>query len=275
SYCIVPRVRGPLVSFGPGAVIDEIRRLVSAGYHEVVLTAVHIGRYEFDGLDLAGLVIRILDETDLSRIRLSSLEPNELTDELLNMAANSPRVCRHLHLPLQSGSDRILTMMRRPYRRDDYLSVVRKIKTANPDITIGCDLIVGFPGETEEDFGASLEILDSGYIDYGHIFSYSDRPGTVAADLSDKIDPGIIKERNRRARNICGRHRQRQMKSQIGKTLGVISERTPNRSGGYNGVSDNYLKVHLPADVGGRREILRFLVRDVAAGHLVSGVLQR
>jgi tRNA A37 methylthiotransferase MiaB len=177
-------------------------------------------------------------------------------------------------LPLQSGSDRILTLMRRPYRRDDYLSLVRKIKWANPDITIGCDLIVGFPGETEDDFAASLDILDSGWIDYGHIFSYSDRPGTAAAAFPDKIDPAEIKDRNRRAREICARRRRMQMKRQIGKELGVISERTPNRSGGFNGISDNYMKVHLPASAGSMKDIITFKVTGIKGDRLTGEVVR-
>jgi len=273
SYCIVPRVRGPLVSFSPKAILDEIRRLIAEGFHEIVLTAVHIGRYEYDGLNLGGLVERILNETNLSRLRLSSMEPNELTYKLLEMVAHNPRVCRHLHLPLQSGSDPVLKEMRRPYRRDDYLSLVEKIKTTNSDITVGCDLIVGFPGETDDDFKASLEILDSGLIDYGHIFSYSDRPGTVAANLSDKVNPSVIKERNRRARDVCGRHRRRRMRSQVGKFLEVVSERTPNRRDGYNAVSDNYLKVHLPKSAGGGRRILRFRANMVRGDHIFGDVV--
>ncbi len=274
SYCIVPRVRGGLVSFDSNIIIDEIRGLTARGFHEVVLTAVHIGRYRHDDLNLHGLVKRILDETDLPRLRLSSLEPNELDEHLLTMVAENPRVCRHLHLPLQSGSDRILKLMRRPYRRDDYLTLVREIKTANPDITVGCDLIVGFPGETEDDFAASLNVLDSGYVDYGHIFSYSDRPGTASSEFPDKIEPSVIKERNRRAREVCARRRRNQMRSQIGKELGVISERTPNKSGGFNGISDNYLKVRLPAPMGGAKIIVTFKPTGLKSDHLEGEVIR-
>lgn len=268
SYCIVPRVRGGLISYNPSEIIREIQGLTAEGFHEVVLTAVHIGRYRHSDLDLYGLVERILDETVLPRLRLSSLEPNELDDRLLKSVAENPRVCRHLHLPLQSGSDRILKLMRRPYRREDYLTLVRNIKTANPDITIGCDLIVGFPGESEEDFAASLGILESGFVDYGHIFSYSDRPGTASSEFPDKISPSVIKERNRRAREVCGRHRRRQMKSQVGKEMGVISERTLNRDGGFNAISDNYLKVHLPASAGGGKSIVTFKPTKIKGDHL-------
>jgi threonylcarbamoyladenosine tRNA methylthiotransferase MtaB len=275
SYCIVPRVRGGLVSFDPDDINREIQGLVAEGYHETVLTAVHIGRYQHGGLDLFGLIKRVLDETDLPRLRLSSLEPNELDNRLLAMVADNPRVCRHLHLPLQSGSNRILKMMRRPYRRDDYLGLVRNVKSANPNITVGCDLIVGFPGETEEDFADSLDILDSGCIDYGHIFSYSDRPGTASSEFPDKVDPSEIKDRNRRVRDICGRRRRMQMKSQIGKELPVISERTPNRSGGFNGISDNYLKVQLPLSVGGTKNIITFKATKLQGDRLEGDIVRQ
>jgi len=273
SYCIVPKVRGRQVWFAPEAILDEVRRLVDDGYHEVVLTAVHVGKYAHDGIDLARLIERILSDTFLSRLRLSSVESNELDERLIDYVAHHPRVCRHLHLPLQSGSNRILKMMRRPYTREKYLNLVATVKGANADITIGCDLIVGFPGETDDDFAQSLDALRAGGIDYGHIFSYSDRPGTAASAFPDKVGAAIIKERNRQAREICRNHRIRQMERQIGKVLGVISEHTPNRHGGYNGISDNYLKVHLPPSSGGKRDVIHFKPALVVGDHLEGEVV--
>lgn len=274
SYCIVPSVRGRLTCLPPEDIVNEIRRLIDDGYHEVVLTAVHIGKYHYDGLNLAGMVDKILGETDLSRLRLSSLEPNELDERLIGFVSGNPRVCRHLHLPLQSGSNRILEMMRRPYMREDYLAIVEGLKEANPDITIGCDLIVGFPGETDSDFNDSLDILKSGFVDYAHVFSYSDRPGTAASELPDKIKSGVIKERNRIAREIGESNRLRQMKSQIGKILGVISEHSPNSNGGYQGVSDNYLKVFVPGGSGGGRRIIDFRAAALVGDHLEGEVMR-
>jgi threonylcarbamoyladenosine tRNA methylthiotransferase MtaB len=272
AYCIVPSVRGPLTSRPADDVLDEIRRLINDGYHEIVLTAVHIGKYKHDGLSLAGLVDRILSETDLSRLRLSSLEPNELDNRLIDYVANHPRVCRHLHLPLQSGSDRILKLMRRPYTRDDYLRLIERIKTTNADITLGCDLIVGFPGETNDDFNQSVGILDSGFNDYAHVFSYSDRPGTASYDMPDKIHSTVIKERNRIARKLGERNRLRQMESQIGKVLPVISEHVPHGDNGYHAVSDNYLKVRLPRKVGGDRRIVGVQPEIIIDGCLIGEV---
>lgn len=274
SYCIVPKVRGGLVSFESSSIIEEISALAADGYSEVVLTAVHIGKYRKDGLTLGGLVREILKQTKIGRVRLSSLEPNELDDELLEFVAAHDRVCRHLHLPLQSGSDVILRAMRRPYGREAYLKTIQRVKEANPDITVGCDLIVGFPGESEDDFADSLEILKSGYIDYGHVFSYSDRPGTRASEIIEKVPVADIKSRNRRARTVCDKNRRRKLQQQIGKEFGVISERTPGRDGLYRGVSDNYIKVKLPQFTGGGREIIRFLPEAVdgecLTGHFLS-----
>ncbi|MDD4052548.1 MAG: tRNA (N(6)-L-threonylcarbamoyladenosine(37)-C(2))-methylthiotransferase MtaB, partial [candidate division Zixibacteria bacterium] len=258
AYCIVPAVRGPLTSIPADNIVNEITRLVDAGYDEAVLTAVHIGKYDDSGLTLAGLVQKILDHTAIRRVRLSSLEPNELDDALLDLVAHNPRACRYLHLPLQSGSDRILRLMRRPYTRSEYLAVVEKVKKADSGITIGCDLIVSFPGETDADFDASLQVLDSGFIDYGHIFSYSDRPGTTAAALPGKLPLSVIKDRNRRAREISRANRRRQMDRQIGGILDVISEGRLQKGNFYWGVSDNYLKVKMPDNTGGGRRIVRF-----------------
>lgn len=268
SYCIVPAVRGPLTSVPAESIIDEITRLVGDGYDEAVLTAVHIGQYDDSGLTLAGLVQKILHSTAIRRLRLSSLEPNELDDPLLDLVAGNPRVCRFLHLPLQSGSDRILRLMHRPYTQAEYLAVVEKVKRANEAITVGCDLIVGFPAETEADFEASLSTLNSGLIDYGHIFSYSDRPGTIANDLPDKLPPAVIKDRNRRARETSRANRRRHLDRQIGYVLDVISEGRLQKGNFYWGVSDNYLKVRMPDQTGGGRRIVRIRPTKRIEDHL-------
>lgn len=273
SYCIVPAVRGKQVSLPPDQIIDDIQRRIADGYHEIVLTAVHIGHYAHSGLNLAALVRRILEKTTLTRLRLSSLEPNELNDDLLDLVASNSRVCRHLHLPLQSGSDRILGMMRRPYRREQYLEVVASVKKANPNITIGCDLIIGFPGESDDDFCASLDIINSGLLDYAHLFSYSDRPGTPASTFPDKIPPQTIKRRNNAAREAVRVARLRHLDTQIGRAMAVISEGKRKADGMYWGISDNYLKVKLPAEFGGRRHIVKFLPTASGNGFLTGNVM--
>jgi threonylcarbamoyladenosine tRNA methylthiotransferase MtaB len=257
AYCIVPRVRGKFYSLEANDIMDEINALVANGFHEVVLTAVHIGKYNSNGLNLAGLIDKILDETKLARLRLSSLEPNELDGQLIELVAGHPRVCRHLHLPLQSGSDKILESMQRPYRKNDYLRIIEKIKNHNEDITVGCDLIVGFPGETETDFKESLEILDSGYLDYSHVFSYSDRPGTVASRMTGKINVLTIKERNRIARELIHKRKIIHYMSQLDKELCVIPELVARKDGFVNALSDNYIKIKISPDSPRDRKILK------------------
>ena len=163
--------------------------------------------------------------------------------------------------------------MNRPYRREDYLAVVGRVKQANPDITIGCDLIVGFPGEGEVDFNESLAVLTSGCLDYGHIFAYSDRPGTPAAEYSGKLSPAIIKERSRLAREVCRKARQRHMQSQLGKVLEVISEGRPHAGTIYRGISDNYLRGKAPTGLNGGREIIPLKAIALGSDFLVGEIV--
>jgi len=270
SYCIVPRVRGPLVSYPVADLIDEVSARVAEGYHEVVLTAVHIGKYTCGDINLAGLIETLLAKTSIRRIRLSSLEPNELDDTLIDMVARNPRVCRFLHLPLQSGSDRILKLMRRPYSRTGYLNVLDTVKRANPDITIGCDVIVGFPGESETDFQASLDILSSGLLDYAHVFSYSDRPGTPSSEMPEKLDHTVIKERSQRATAIGREARLKHLHRFVGRELQVISAGRTADGATHWAVSDNYLKVKLPPGSGGSFKIMTVRATAVENDYLLS-----
>ncbi len=201
SYCIVTKVRGQLRNRPVQDIINEINNLVKCGYKEVVLTGVNIGHYknrkmEPQAKNLAALCRMIFENSDLYRLRISSIEPQTIRDELLTVYADK-RVCHHLHVPLQSGSARILRLMRRPYSPEIYLERVEAIKKAAADTVIGADVIVGFPGETDEDFNLTRSVVESGLIDYLHVFSYSDRPGTLAAEMPDKISPDIIKRTSR------------------------------------------------------------------------------
>lgn len=260
SFCILPTVRGRLRNREPLEIISEVNRLVEAGYHEIVLTGIHLGHYKNrksspQVKNLAALCRMILRETDIARIRLSSIEPQTVRDDLVNTYASSGgRICRHWHIPLQSGSSRILRAMQRPYDQNVYIKRVEAVRRAVPNTTIGADVIVGFPGETEEDFARTLRLAESGLIDYLHVFSYSDRPGTVAEELAQKVDPAVIKERNAILTRLSNRLRSRALKRQVGLCLGVISEQKPDRDGDYHyAISDNYMKVKLPpGHIGGR-----------------------
>lgn len=273
AYCIIPFVRGELSNRPVKEIIEEIRLLSQNGYHEVVLTGVHIGRYRHGSIkSCAGLVQHILKETDIPRLRLSSIEPQEVTGQLIKvMLEGGHRVCRHLHIPLQSGSDRILKLMRRPYNVDKYLNILKAAKSRIDGIIIGADIIVGFPGETDDDFRQSVKAAESDLIDYLHVFSYSDRPGTEAFKMPDKIKPDVIKERNRILREISEKHYERALKREIRRTVYAISEYGTDSTGkSYWGVTDNYLKIILPEGTGGGREIITLKAIGASRKYLIG-----
>lgn len=251
SFCIIPTVRGRIKNRPANDIIDEINMLVENGYKEVVLTAVHIGHYKNNQeprmKNLTALCKFIIAETDLYRLRISSIEPQTVRDDFIQMYAGSNgRICRHMHLPLQAGSSQILKKMLRPYDQNRYINRAELLKKAVSNTIIGADVIVGFPGETNDDFMRTAKLVESGLIDYLHVFSYSDREGTPASKMSDKIDPRIIKERNAYLTRISQTIKENAHKRQIGETLDVISEHKLQPDGHYFGVSDNYLKVKLP-----------------------------
>ncbi len=273
SYCIIPSVRGPVTNRPAGEIIAEIQNLSNHKYNEVVLTGVHIGKYKTPEVkSLAELVQAIFEKTDIFRIRLSSIEPQEITDRLIDTVKTArERVCRHLHVPLQSGSDRILKLMKRPYDSRKYLDTLEKIKNAIPGVVIGADIIVGFPGETERDFAESMRVADFGLIDYLHVFSYSDRPGTAASKMTGKVWPEEIKTRNRILRGISDRRHSEALKREVGKTVYAISESFAGINGGrYHGVTDNYLQVLLPKEAAGGKEVIKLTVTGTEKGYLVG-----
>jgi threonylcarbamoyladenosine tRNA methylthiotransferase MtaB len=276
SFCIIPTVRGRIRNRNASDIIDEINSLVESGYKEVVLTGVHIGHYRSRKVEpfvknLAGLCRMILKETDLYRLRISSIEPQTVRDELVEVYAESNgRICRHMHLPLQSGSSRILRLMQRPYDQNTYIRRVQSVRNAVENTTVGADVIVGFPGETDEDFEHTRRLAESGLIDYLHVFSYSDRRDTPASRMPDKVDPTVIKERNAILTRISNDLKARCHARQVGRTLDVISQHKPNPDGSYWGVSDNYLKVKLPPTITPGREIVKVRITS-ASEDFISG----
>ena len=275
SFCLVTIVRGELTCLPATEIISEINQLVAHGYNEVVLTGVNIGYYDDREIvppikSFTELCRRILKSTELYRLRLSSIEPQTITDELIDLCAKNPdRICRHFHIPMQSGSSRILKQIRRPYDRERFLERVAAIKQTVPNVIIGADVIVGFPGETESEFDESRTAAESGLIDYLHVFSYSDRPKTAAAEMPDKIRPQIIKERSVQLTRVSNRLYHESLCRQIGQTLEVISEHKTTRGVGL-GVSDNYIKVKLPAEAAGGRDIVKVKI-TVAHDDYVAG----
>ncbi|MFH2048081.1 MAG: tRNA (N(6)-L-threonylcarbamoyladenosine(37)-C(2))-methylthiotransferase MtaB [bacterium] len=278
SFCIITIVRGKLINRPADQIIDEVKSLVSFGYNEVVLTGVNLGYYKdkTQGVkNLAGLCKLIMEKTDLYRVRLSSVEPQIVDNDLIQLFAGSDgRICRHFHLPLQSGSDKILRMMRRPYKSETFFKKAEAVKEVDPHTVVGADVIVGFPGETEDDFTQTCQVCESGLVDYLHVFSYSDRTGTKASQMEGKVDSVEIKNRSQILNDLSDRLIRSSLKKQIGETLEVISEQKSDKAGSHFAVSDNYLKVKLPVSLETGKAIVKVKIEkaddDYLTGEIIS-----
>ncbi|NJK88144.1 MAG: radical SAM protein [Myxococcales bacterium] len=199
--------------------------MIAAGHHEIVLTGVHLGTYDGGG-GLVGLVERILLEPGLGRLRLSCIEPMKFPVALIELAASNPLIAPHFHLPLQSGSDRVLKRMVRPYRSRDFIELCRELRRGVPDPCLGTDVIVGFPGETDEDFEATVRTIEDCKLDYIHVFSYSDRDGTPSTRLGPKVDSTTIKKRSDELSRLSTRAWDTFLARQVGKTLSAVTLET-------------------------------------------------
>ena len=248
SFCIIPQVRGRSRSLPPAEVIRQVQVLCERGYREVVLSGINLGRYGRDlaeRMRFAELVRRILDETPLERLRLSSVEPMDFTDELLDLMAASPRVAKHVHAPLQSGSDRILRRMYRKYHPWHYRARMRAAFERMPNAAFGADVMAGFPGETGADFEETVRFIESLPFTYLHVFPFSRRPGTLADTMADQIPGTILRERSRLLRELAAGKNLDFRQRQIGRTLRVLTL-DEKREGVASALSDNFLRVSLP-----------------------------
>ena len=242
SFCVIPFVRGRSRSMPADQVIEQVRGL-ARNYREVVLSGVNLGRWGREPgstMRLVGLVKRMLDETPVERLRLSSVEPMDFSDELLGLMAESGRIAKHVHAPLQSGSDTVLRRMHRKYRPRHYADRVQKARAWMPDAAVGADVMVGFPGETEAEYEETFQFIDSLPFTYLHVFTYSARPGTPAATAPGQVPMPIRKERNRRLRELAERKNLAFRKQFAGETLSVVT-----LGQGKMALSSNYLKVEL------------------------------
>jgi threonylcarbamoyladenosine tRNA methylthiotransferase MtaB len=223
TYCVIWKARGKPTSRAPYEIIKEINNLYQNEYREVVLTGVHIGKYK-NKFNIAGLLKAILKETEMPRIRLSSLKPNEFDEELIELLATEKRICPHVHLPVQSGDDIILERMGRKYGVKLVSQLVNRLVEVRQDITIGADFIVGFPGEAKANFENTVALVEDMPIAYIHIFPYSDRPGTPASLFSEKVSSQEKSNRSKRLKRISDRMKRAHLKRFVGKKLDVIVE---------------------------------------------------
>ncbi len=264
SYCIVPRARGRPRSRDLAELVAEAQALVASGHKEIVLTGIRLGGFK---PSLALLVRTLAGLEGLERLRLSSLEPDEVDQGLLEAMARSPRVAKHLHLPLQSGSDRILRLMARPYTLAGFSRILGTAVTAMPSITFGTDLIVGFPGEAEEDFAESLKAIEQLPISHLHLFAFSPRPGTEAARLPHQIPAAIKKERIARLQQAFAQRQRYFWSQRLGTVESVLFERQ-DRTHAW-GWGEHYFKVRVR-----RREELRNQLRPVRLTAVFEGGLE-
>ncbi|MFC1907048.1 tRNA (N(6)-L-threonylcarbamoyladenosine(37)-C(2))-methylthiotransferase MtaB [Chloroflexota bacterium] len=241
AYCIVPLVRPREESVPVEQVVAEINDRLSGGCREAVLTGVEIGRYSYNGLDLKGLLQRILAETGITRLRLSSLQPDEISSGFMELWQNS-RLCRHFHLSLQSGSDGVLSRMRRRYSVGDYQQAVSLVRSLLPEAAITTDIIVGFPGETDEEFEESYEFCRQMEFARIHVFAFSPRPGTLAAQMPQMVTARVKKERSRRMLALAKESGQSFPRRFLGQTREVLWEK--QTAGVWSGLTDNYIRVY-------------------------------
>ena len=276
SYCIVPYARGPSRSLAAENVLQAITTLANAGYREIVLSGVHLGHYGRDlnpAISLSGLLRRIERLSVSVRVRLSSIEPLELNDNLIACLTDSSRFCDHFHIPLQSGDDLILEKMGRPYRAVAFSNLVTKIRCRITDAAIGVDTLIGFPGETHQAFVQTYELMRELPITYLHVFPFSARPGTPAARYPDKVAPDMLKKRCAQLRELGKTKRLNFYKEFIGKRLEVLVESTRHSpSGLLRGLSSNYIPVLIDAGDDHKNQ-LRSVRVEKRVGNALVGYL--
>jgi threonylcarbamoyladenosine tRNA methylthiotransferase MtaB len=249
TYCIIPAARGLSRSIEPREVMEQVKQLAGAGYKEIVLTGIHLGGYGQDlrpKIDLTQLVEMIAASGLISRLRLSSLDPRELPDRLLDLIASSQVICPHLHVCAQAGADAILTRMRRNYDTGYYRGLLARARERLPEAALGTDIIVGFPGESDCQFESSLEYFASLPLTYFHVFPYSTRRGTLAASLTEQVAGHVKKTRARRMRELGVQKKRAFCSSFLGRWLAVLVEEKMNtKTGARHGFTRNYLPVNV------------------------------
>ena len=247
TYCIVPYRRGKMRSRKKENVIKEAEYLVKQGYQEIVLSGIHVGGYgqDLENCSFSSLVKELLNISGLRSLRISSIEESEIDEELINLIQNKDNFAKHLHIPLQSGSNHILKLMNRKYTREQFIEKIKKIKSLNPNIMISGDVIVGFPQESEEDFMDSYKLCEECF-DMLHVFPYSLRPGTVAARMDGQISPDVKKERSKRLLELSDKLYEKFANRFIGQDVTVLVEKYDAQKGINIGHTSNYISVEIP-----------------------------
>jgi threonylcarbamoyladenosine tRNA methylthiotransferase MtaB len=272
AYCIVPYARGPSRSMPLDDVLKHVKQLGDRGYHEVVLTGVHLGNYGLDlnpKTSLFELLCRIDEAGLIARVRLSSVEPLELSNDIIKSVSTTPRFCRHFHIPLQSGDDDILKKMRRPYTRNYVHDLILKITDCMPDAAIGVDIMVGFPGETSDAFDNTYYLIQALPVAYLHVFPFSARPGTPAAKFADHVPSKVIKQRCERMRRMGTDKRMSFYRKFIGRKMKILVETNREATTGrLKGISSNYLPVLVDAGDEYKNKLVDIYIENLRGSQL-------
>ena len=275
SFCTIPQARGASRSADIEKILQRARTLSQEGFHEIILSGVNVGDFgRKSGASFYELAVSLENDPEVTaRFRISSIEPNLLTNEIIDLVATSKKFCPHFHIPMQSGSDKILRLMQRRYKSDFYRSRAERIKAAMPNACIGADVIVGFPGETDEDYHETYEFIESLDISYLHVFTYSERPGTKASAMKEVVPIHVRRERNRLLRAISEKKLHAFYQSQIGREVTLILERTGD------GYSENYVRTKLNTEIPLGAELVRArllnICGDTAEAELLEVIASR
>jgi threonylcarbamoyladenosine tRNA methylthiotransferase MtaB len=272
SFCIIPTVRGRSRSLPSEDVVAQIRRLEEKGYREVVISGINLGSYGLDlqpRISFSNLLEKILEQTSLPRLRISSIEPMDVRPELIRLVASEPRMAQHFHIPLQSGCDRILRQMNRRYWTAHYAERITAIRAAMPNCGIGADVMVGFPGETDQDHAVSAQFIDSLPFTYLHIFPYSARPSTPAASRADQVNGRIAHARGADLRALIARKRHEFMTLQLGLVLSALTL-GQGQNAETEALSSNYLSLRLPECRLPPNQLINVRIGRVHEGKLVG-----
>jgi threonylcarbamoyladenosine tRNA methylthiotransferase MtaB len=271
AFCIIPFTRGGARSRPVPDIVREAYGLVGHGHREIVLTGVNIGTYHHDGHELLDVVQALESVDGLERIRISSIEPTTISDGLVEWMASSAKLCSYLHVPIQSGDDQVLRDMKRKYTSAEFAAFIERVAARVPDIGLGTDVMVGFPGEDEAAFSRTQSLLADLPLAYFHVFSYSERPHTYARRYTDHVAPRVVQQRSRVLRELSERQKAAFYRNFDGRTLRVLFERR-DKSGRYTGFTDNYIKVGVSthAEIANQLLPVRF---DGMADGMVLGSL--
>jgi threonylcarbamoyladenosine tRNA methylthiotransferase MtaB len=272
TYCIIPYARGKVRSMPLTQVITEFKSLLNAGFKEVVLSGIHLGVYgKNNGMDLSEALAAILKIDGDFRIRIGSLEPADFTEKLIATIVNNPKVCQYLHIPLQSGSDRVLKMMNRNYNLEYYNELMENLRKNNPRLAIGTDLIVGFPGETEADFDSSCQFIMKMAFSRIHVFRYSPRKGTPAAKFPNRIPRAIQEERSKRISLIGAVSGTNYIRQFLGETVEVLFEECSGNR--WEGLTGEYLRVEVESKLNLKNILARVTVGEMAGNNLIGKII--